>query len=54
VLHDVNGAHLDHVTAQRTPDVPLLVLRAVSDLVLRGIPGLLDARRERVESESLR
>jgi polygalacturonase len=53
LLHDVAGAHLDHVAAQRATGVPLLVLRGVSDVSWRGIPGLPDARRERVERESL-
>jgi hypothetical protein len=54
LLHDVAGAYLDHVTAQRAPDVPLFVLHDVSDVSFRGIPGLPDMRRERVDRESLR
>lgn len=54
LLHDVNGAHLDHVAARRTLEVPLFVLRDVSDVTFRGIPGLADTRRERVERETLR
>jgi polygalacturonase len=53
LLHDVAGAHLDHVTARRAPDVPLFVMRDVRDLTLRGISGLPDARRERVDAESI-
>jgi polygalacturonase len=53
VLHDVAQAHLDHVTAQRAADAPLLLLRDVSDSSWRALSGLADARREHVERESL-
>jgi polygalacturonase/lysophospholipase L1-like esterase len=53
VLHDVAGAHLAHVRAQRGRNAPFAVLRDVTGLEILDSPGLPDTRRERVERETL-
>lgn len=53
ILHDVQGARLDSVTAQRSPGVPFALLRDVGELLLRGSFGLPDGRPERVERGTL-
>ena len=48
VLHDVTGMTLDHVEATRGGSGPFAVLRDVSDLNVRNVPGVEDGRHARV------
>ena len=48
VLHDVKGMMLDHVEATRGGTGPFAVLRDVSDLNVRSVPGVEDGRHARV------
>jgi len=52
-LDDVAGADLDRIAAPRMPPAPMLVLRRVSDFVLRNSPGLPDTRYETVRQEAV-
>ena len=42
VLNDVTDAFLDHVKAQLSPGVPLIVARDVEGLMVRNCPGVPD------------
>jgi polygalacturonase/lysophospholipase L1-like esterase len=53
-LHDVSLAHFDHVTAKRTPGVPLFTLRDVHGLSITDTPGVQDVRRDRVVKDVIR
>jgi polygalacturonase len=51
-LEDVAGADLEDVKLQRAPGRPALVLRQVTNFLLRNCPPLADTRRARVVRES--
>ncbi len=51
LLANVNGVDFHHLTAQRVPEVPTLVLRDVSDFTIRDCQGLLDAHFDRIDQK---
>jgi polygalacturonase len=52
-LVDVAGVDLQHIKVQRTPGVPALILKDVSDLAVQSVRGVADLRRAKVEQESI-
>ena len=53
VLNNVSGAEIIHVKAQREADVPVFVLKNVSDFSIQQSWPLPDQRLERVDSKKL-
>ncbi|HEV7501118.1 MAG TPA: glycoside hydrolase family 28 protein, partial [Vicinamibacteria bacterium] len=53
VLQDVDGIRFEGLAARRAPGIPVFSLHDVRDFAVLGSRGLADARRERVEAETL-
>jgi len=53
VLNNVSGAEFIHIKAQREGDVPVFVLKNVSDFSLQQSWPMPDQRLERVDSRKL-
>jgi polygalacturonase len=51
ILEDVKGAEFQDIKTQKTPDVPIFVLKKVTDFSTHRVQGIADQKRDNSEDE---